>query len=274
MSETAYLTLKLARELFQVSPESLAPEQRQRVDEVAGRQREIERRILGSREAAGVVLPAEAADRALRDIRARYPSDDEYAADLAKAGLSEAQLRAAVERDQKVEAVLEQVAGRAVPVSDTDVEIFYLVHRERFRRPETRSLRHILLTVNDAVAGSERASARRRLEEIRARLLKSPDGFADEALKASECPTAVNGGLLGTVKRGQLFPELEPAAFALGPGQLSAIVESPMGFHVLHCVAAEEACDLPLSAVRQKIRGHLQEGRRRAAQKAWIGGLF
>jgi nitrogen fixation protein NifM len=153
-------------------------------------------------------------------------------------------------------------------VSDTDVEIFYLLHRAGFRRPEMRTLGHILLTVNEDLPGSDRATARGRIDAIRAELLKSPGRFADLALRHSECPTALNGGQLGTVKRGQLYAELEPAAFGLAPGELSAVVESPMGFHILHCVAVEEASDMPLALVREKIRDHLGESRRRPAGKA------
>jgi len=274
MPVPAYLTLKLARELFQSTPDALAPDQRQRVDRAAVRQLEIEDRILGTPEAAAVVLPAATVERGLREIRSRYSSDEEFHADLARSGLSEADLAAAVERDQKVEAILERVAGRGPGVNETDVEIFYLLHRSRFRRPETRTLRHILVTVNEDGPDSDRVAVRDRVEGIRQSLLQAPERFAEQALRHSECPTAMNGGLLGTLTRGQLYPELEPAAFALAPGELSAVVESPMGFHILHCVAAEDASDLPLASVRGRIREHLVASRRRAAHKGWIAGLL
>ena len=154
------------------------------------------------------------------------------------------------------------------------VEIYYLMHRQRFLRPENRTLRHILVTVNGAVSGSEKPNARRHIDAIRARLLKAPERFAEQALKHSECPTAMNGGLLGTVTRGLLFAELEPAAFAIGLGKISAIVESPLGFHINRCDAIEAESELPLASVREKVRSHLEDTRRRAAQKDWIAGLF
>jgi parvulin-like peptidyl-prolyl isomerase len=84
----------------------------------------------------------------------------------------------------------------------------------------------------------------------------------------------MNGGLLGTLKHGQLFAELEPVAFALPLGELSGIVESPLGFHILYCVAIEDGGVLPLATVRDKIRTHLMDSRRRSMQKNWIAGLF
>lgn len=274
MTDFPYLTLKLARELYAKAPDALDAAERQRVTKVAKRQQEIEQRILASANAALVVLPAASVEACVKDIRDRYQDEPEFEADLARAGLDLAELRAAIERDLKVEAVLEQVGAAVTPVSDTEVEIFYLQHHERFTRPETRTLRHILITINDQMPGSERAAARAKVEAIRARLVKDGSRFGEQALKHSECPTAMNGGLLGKVPRGKLYPEVETAAFALLPGEVSDIVESPIGFHVVLCDAIEAGSDVPLAEVAERVRDHLLSARRAAAQKAWIAGLF
>lgn len=273
-SPSPYLTLKLAHEIFHKGPEQLDDSERQRVGGIAARQQQIEERILGSANAALVLLPAASVEACFKDIQDRYPDEPEFEADLARNGLTTETLRAAIERDLKVEAVLEQVAAATPPVSDTEVEIFYLQHRERFTRPETHTLRHILITINDEVAGSTRDAAQAKIEAIRARLLKDIGRFNEQALKHSECPTAMNGGLLGKVPRGKLFPEVESAAFALQAGELSAVVESELGFHIVLCDAVEPEALVPLAEVREKVREHLATGRRTAAQKAWIAGLF
>lgn len=269
----AYLTLKISRELFHKSPEGLAPEERRKVDTVARRQRELETLILGTPEAAQVMLPESSVQNSLMEIRARYGSDDEYQADLERIGLGADTLRREIERDLTVEAVLERVGSHAATVSETDVEIFYFMHKDRFTKPETRVLRHILVTINDAMPGNERDAARAKIEAIRARLLKDPGRFEEQALKHSECPTAMNGGLLGTVPRGQLYAELEPVAFALVTGELSAVAESPIGFHILRCDRIEPGHTLTLNQSRDRIRSHLGDQRRRICQKSWINGL-
>ncbi len=270
----SYLRLKLAQELFSKRPANLDPAEQQRVEELANRQIKIEQRILQTPEAAQVVLPESSIQQALAEIRGRYPSEDEYCADLEKSGLDHLTLLHAVARELKFDAVLDRIASQVGPVSDTDVEIFYLMHRQRFLKPENRTLKHILLTINESLPGSERHCALERIEAIRLRLMKSPQRFAEQALKHSECPTAVSGGLLGTMKRGQLFAELESVAFALPLGEVSAAVESPLGFHLLCCEASEDECLLPLASVREKILSHLLASRRRAVQKKWIAGLF
>jgi len=275
MSEAnPYLRLKLAQQLFQKPPGNLAPDERQRVDQIAARQLKIEQRILATLEAAQVILPASSLQQAVAEIRGRYATDTEYLADLESSGLDPTSLTEAIERDLKVEAVLDRVGSQIAEVSDNDVEIYYLMHRERFRRPENRTLRHILVTINEDLPGSDRGTALDKIEAIRERLQKAPKRFGEQALKHSECPTAMNGGLLGIVKRGQLFPELEDAAFDLSPGEVSEVLESPLGFHVLQCVAIEADSELQLGSVREKIRERITDSRRKAGQKAWIAGLF
>ena len=269
-----YLTLKLSRELYSKAPDALDDTERKRVLTIAARQQEIEQRILGSANAALVVLPEASVEACVKDIRDRYPDEPEFEADLGRTGLSIEALRAAIIRDLKVEAVLEQVAASTAPVSDTEVEIFYLQHLERFQKPETRSLRHILVTVNDDLAGSARDAAQAKIEAIRERLLKDIGRFGEQALKHSECPTAMNGGLLGKVPRGKLYPEVEAVAFALAPGELSAVIESELGFHIVLCDSVELESQVPLAEVRERVREHLGGSRHAAAQKAWIAGLF
>ena len=179
-----YLTLKLSRELYSKAPDALDDTERKRVLTIAARQQEIEQRILGSANAALVVLPEASVEACVKDIRDRYPDEPEFEADLGRTGLSIEALRAAIIRDLKVEAVLEQVAASTAPVSDTEVEIFYLQHLERFQKPETRSLRHILVTVNDDLAGSTRDAAQAKIEAIRERVLKDIGRFGEQALKA------------------------------------------------------------------------------------------
>ena len=83
----------------------------------------------------------------------------------------------------------------------------------------------------------------------------------------------MNGGLLGTVPRGQLYPELEAVAFALGEGMLSTPVESELGWHLVRCDAINPERLSQLDEVRQSIREHLETQRRSMCQKSWINAL-
>lgn len=261
-----YLELKLAHELFKKAPDTLSEAEQARLGEVAGKQARIEQRILASSAAANVVVPQATIETRLAEIRQRYASPEEMAADLERNGLDPDKLAEAVERDVRIEAVLDKVASKVPAVSEVDAEIYYRLHPEAFDRPEARRLRHILITFSNPV---EKATARATLESLRS-TGKNVENFSQAALRHSQCPTAMEGGQLGTVKRQQLFPELEPAAFTLAVGEVSAVLESPIGLHILRCDEILPFGMIPFAEACPRIIEKLTEKRRREAQRDWI----
>jgi peptidylprolyl isomerase/peptidyl-prolyl cis-trans isomerase C len=264
-----YLELKLAWELFNKGPETLAAAEKQRLDEVARKQEWLEQRILASPEALQIVVPATTLQQRLDEIRARYPDHPSFQADLQRIGLDSGELEKAVNRDLLVEAVLEKVAAGVAAATPVDAEIYYRLHPEAFTRPEVRLLRHILITFDNP---QQKDKARTQLEQLR-QTLADGEAFAAAALRHSQCPTALEGGKLGHVKPGQLYAELEPAAFALAAGELSPVVESPMGLHLLRCDEIPPSGPLPYPEVEPRILDHLNQQRRSKAQRDWIKAL-
>lgn len=269
----AYLVLRAALNLYGKNPAALETEALRQVERMAARQFDLERRVLASAEARDVVVPEATLEAALEEVRGRYPDLDGFRDDLAGNGLSVAAYRDALERELRVEAVLEKVGSRAARVSDIDVELYYHYHPEQFLRPQTRVARHILITVNEAMAENTRAAAESRMGDITARLAKDPKRFEEQAMKHSECPTALNGGLLGQVRRGQLYPELDAVLFDLAPMALSPVLESPVGLHLVRCDKIIPAGHARLDEARDKIREVLLTRRKRICQNAWIKQL-
>lgn len=265
----AYLALKISWELFEKPPEALSNTERQRLQGIAQRQEIIERRILSSSEAAAIMIPAETTKQRFEEIRTRYPSADEFDRDMTAIHLDEASLKQAIERDLRVESVLECIASAVPLITDVDAEIYYRLHPEAFDRPETRRLRHILITFSST---AEKARIHAQLNALR-QTLKSADDFARAALKHSQCPTATDGGLLGQVKRQQLYEQLEPAAFSLHEHEISPVLESPIGLHLIRCDLISPGGLLPFMEVRERIVEKLSDKRRREAQRAWIKSL-
>ena len=268
--ERAYLELKLSWELFQKAPETLSPPERNRLGEVAAKQDSIEQRILSSEQARNVMVPEPTLRTRIAEIRQRYPDEEAFLQDLARIGLDRHSLAASVERDLRVEAVLDRVV-RAVPaVSEVDAEIYYRLHPDAFDRPEARRLRHILITVNTP---QEADQAHRLLDGLRV-THAAAEKFAKAALRHSQCPSALEDGLLGVVRRNQLFPELESAAFALGEGEVSEVLASEMGLHIIRCDEILPSGMIPFVEVRARIIERLTEKRRQEAQKQWLKQLM
>jgi peptidylprolyl isomerase/peptidyl-prolyl cis-trans isomerase C len=264
--QIGYLELKLAHELFKKAPDTLSEAELSRLGEIAGRQARIEQRILASAEAASVIVPEPTLATRLDEIRQRYASPDDMVADLERIGLDAEKLAIAVERDLRIEAVLDKIASSVPAVTEVDAEIYYRLHPEAFDRPEARRLRHILITFGNPV---EKAIARETLENLRPTVIEV-EKFAQAALRHSQCPTAMEGGQLGTVKRQQLFPELEATAFALLTEEVSAVLESPMGLHILRCDEILPSGPLPFAEICPNIIEKLTEKRRHEAQREWL----
>ncbi len=270
----AYLALKAAQKIYGKALATLQPEESARVQTLAQKQHQLETRVLASSEARGAMVPTSTLELAMQEIRGRYQSEEEFIGDMARNGLDEAGFAAALEREMKVEAILEKVGARAEKVSDTDVELYYQYHPEQFRRPETRLARHILITINETIAENTREAAHKRITEIALRLAKEPQRFEEQALKHSECPTALDGGKLGDLPRGKLFPALDAALFELQAGEVSGMLESELGFHVLRCDTISEASVLGFAQAKQHIRKLMEQKRKRACQQIWVKQLL
>ncbi|MFV8818357.1 nitrogen fixation protein NifM [Haliea sp. E17] len=269
-----YRLLRIATEKYGKAPAALDAKDYAEVRSIAAREFLIEQAVLGSAEAADVVVPGSQVDKAVEQICARYGDENAFYAELASNQLRLEDLKHALERELRVEAVLGLVGSRAARVGDTEINLFYYLNRERFSREEQRTVRHILLTINPQFAENTREATLRRAGQILKRLRKHPGRFADQAMKHSECPTSLQGGLLGEVKRDSLYPELGAVLFGLRKGQISDLVESPVGIHILLCEAIQPGGVAPLADIRESLTEKMQERERSRHTRRWVRELL
>jgi peptidyl-prolyl cis-trans isomerase C len=272
-SPLRYVFLRAALARFSLPPGQLDSASREQAWQDAQRQYQIEELALASTEAREIEISAAQVDEALTHVRGRYADEAHFIADIAANDLDLSAFRAALQRELQVEAVLEKVAARAVQVSTLDAKIYYHMHAQRFNRPETRTARHILITINPHYPENTREQAFTRIRSVAKRLQHKPQRFAEQAAKHSECPTAMNGGLLGRVGRGKLYPQLDTALFDLKAGHISSIIESELGFHVLYCEAIHPSGTMPYAEAEALIMTQLQQRRQRICQKHWLNEM-
>ena len=266
-----YLCLRTALEQMGKSPADLEPAQVEQVQRQAQRQYLLEEKVLAASPAHGVVVPDEMVERAFRIIAERYETPDEFAQDLQRNGLAPESLRHSLARELKVEATMERVIDGHDEVTDEEVADYYETHPEKFTRPEKRNVHHILITINPELPDNDREKAAARIRAIADQLAQAPEKFAELAEGNSECVTAFKGGHLGTVPRETLFPELDAVLFEMEAGSISEPVESELGFHILHCDEIQPAVKFPFEEMAPKIREALQQARRTAILRQWLG---
>lgn len=234
---------------------------------------DIEALVLASPDAADIVIPSQQVDEALAAVAERYNDPIAFMADLAANGLDEQGMREALRRELAFDCIMQRVAAKRLTVSQIDARLYYEFHPEQFTQPEQRTTRQILITINDDFAENSRDPALARCEHIAEQINGNGKRFARQAEQHSECPSALDGGRLGDIRRGQLYPELDSVLFNLAEGEVSAPIETEVGFHLLYCERIQPAKKLPFSKVEARIRALLDERNRRNCQKAYLKQL-
>lgn len=269
----AHHLMRASLEAFQCRFDQLSPDQKSLAETTARKSMSLETAILSSPEAWDIFLPESVIHESVEAVRARYESHADFEQDLAENGLDEQALTLALARELWVDAVLARVAKDVSVPTDGDARRWYDSHPERFLVPEMRTARHILITVNEDFADNVRGKARLKIEAIRDQLDGSLAQFERFAQQHSECPTALDGGLLGTVPQGKLYSMLDMTLFAMEEGAISSVLESEIGFHILLCESIHEGRAIAFDTAKQRIIDHLNAKNRYAAQRQWISGL-
>ncbi|MGH9570341.1 MAG: peptidylprolyl isomerase, partial [Candidatus Angelobacter sp.] len=152
----------------------------------------------------------------------------------------------------------EKDAENKVAVNASDLERYYSANQEQYRVPERAKVRHILIKTPPAGADGKVdqkavAEARAKAEDV-LKQVKAGGNFADLAKKYSQDPgSASQGGELGWIVKGQTVPEFEKTAFAQNPGQISDLVQTSYGFHIIQTEEKEPAHLKSLTEVKSTI---------------------
>ena len=155
--------------------------------------------------------------------------------------------------------------AKSITVPEDELRAYYTENAARYEQPAERRARHILIKAEAGVSAEAKAKAKARAEELLAEVRKNPAGFADAARKASEDPgSAKQGGDLGWFGRGAMVKPFEDAAFALKPGEISAVVPTDFGYHIIVVTATRGGEKRSFDAVRAEIE---DEVKRQLAQK-------
>ena len=141
-----------------------------------------------------------------------------------------------------------------VTISEDDLRASYKENINRFTEPEERRASHILIKAEPSATAEQKKAARAKAEQLLAQVQKNPAEFAELAKKNSDDPgSAANGGDLDFFGKGAMTKAFDDAVFSLTPGQISGVVESDYGFHIIRLTAIRGGKPQPFEAVRAQI---------------------
>ena len=202
-------------------------------------------------------------------MRKDFPNNDAFLRALTSEGLTLERLQRQARMNLQVDKLVETEIAPTIAVPDSDVRSFYEKNAERFQQGETVHASHILVRVPQNASDSQKQQAGVKAQQLLSQVRGGAD-FARVAREASQDQgSAPNGGDLGFFAQGQMDPAFEAAAFALEPGSLSGVVETPFGFHIIKLHERRPPRTIPLAEVGTKIRQYLIDQLRNAKLAAF-----
>ena len=204
--------------------------------------------------ASGVTATDQEVQQQVAAQKGNFPDEATYKKALAQAGLTEEKLRQQARDQIAVQKYLQSRFAQAGNVTDQATREFYDKNKAKIQAPERVRVRHILIRFDAKGSPADKEKAREKAADLLKRAQGGED-FAKLASEYSEDPgSKVRGGELDWITQGQMVPTFEQAAFALKkPNDLSPVVESQFGFHVIQLLEHQDAGTLPYEQVKGRI---------------------
>jgi peptidyl-prolyl cis-trans isomerase C len=219
-----------------------------------------------------IKVPEARVTEELASIKQRFPSEKEYQDALAGIEMSEADLTRKITRGMAIEQLIKEHVIQETAVSDVESRAFYDQNASMFEKPEQIQARHILIKMEGDVTEAQKAEALKKIEMIRKKALEGED-FAALASEYSEGPSSVKGGDLGHFSRGQMVKPFEDAAFALKTGEISEVVETQFGYHIIEVTDQQPASVVSYETVQAQIVERLKQEKSRREIQQYIETL-
>jgi peptidyl-prolyl cis-trans isomerase C len=219
-----------------------------------------------------VIVDEAAVNEELRKLKERFPSEAEFKSVLSRANLSEVAFKSELKHGMAIKQFIDKQFVQKITVSGEESKTYYDSHPDLFKQPERVRARHILIKVDPGADESQKAEARKKMKEIQEKVQKGED-FAALAKEFSEGPSSAKGGDLGYFRRGQMVKPFEEAAFPLQPGEVSEIVETGYGYHLIMVIDKKPETTIAYKDVKDRLEQHLKREKVRKEVSLYVEKL-
>ncbi len=206
----------------------------------------------------GITVDPEMIDARMEQFKQQFPDEGQFQEQLSRFGYTEKSLRSEFEKNLAIQQLIEQEIAADVSIPDEELKTYYKEHPDQFKTPEQVKARHILIKTDSEAGEDERQAAREKIEQIEKRI-ENGEKFSEVAKEESECPSSKTGGDLGYFSRGQMVKPFEEAAFALAVGDVSDIVETQFGYHLIKAEDKKEASKKTFDEIKESLKEQLEQ---------------
>ena len=212
-------------------------------------------------------------DAAIKDIERKNSLEDGQLALMLEAEGKSLETYKNVIREQiLVSKITRFEMGSRMSISERKIAKYYHDNQKEFWEVSQVRVKHILILFEKDVSEKIRKEKNKKIKEILVEIKGGKD-FAEAAKEYSEDVSASLGGDVGFVKKGQMVPEFEKAVFRLKEGEISGVVETEYGYHIIKAEKIQKGRTLPFKEVKNKIKNILMINKQESALKAWMSEL-
>jgi peptidyl-prolyl cis-trans isomerase C len=208
--------------------------------------------LLAEADKKDIQAEEKAIEEQISQISGRFQTPDQFREQLAAFGMTEEKLRDDVSNNLKISALLESALTQSADLQEKEIEDFYKNHSENFSTPESVQASHILIKVEPTDGPAEKEQKRQKIATLQEEIKKGAD-FSQLAREHSDCPSKQRGGDLGSFSRGRMVKPFEDVAFQLKVGEVSGIVDTQFGYHLIKVTDRQEAQVESLEKSREKV---------------------
>ncbi len=219
-----------------------------------------------------ITAPKEAVKKQLEMIKSQFPDVETFEKAILEKGFSVEQLRGNIEDQLALKEMYSKEIESNITISDKMIEDFYNGNPQFFNKPGSVKASHILIKMDNWDDKAKVEEGRKKIEAIQAKVKKGED-FSELAKTSSEGPSAPNGGDLGFFSKGQMVKSFEDAAFALKVGEVSDIVQSNFGFHIIKVFDKKEGGVTALKDASKDIKPYLSNLEGNKLMNEYVGKL-
>lgn len=222
---------------------------------------------------AGIIVKDEEVMEVLRDMLAKQKlSMQEFSKNLAQEGKSLDAVKKEIRGQMMRARLLRREVKSKILVSDEEIGAYYNKNRQDYEGKETVRIKQLLLLLPPDANETIKAKMKNEALQLHKRVMDG-ESFDLLALNYSQGPAAAQGGDVGFIGRGTIIPEVEAAAFSLPVGQVSEVIESSVGFHIIQVVDKKGAGLKPIAAVREEIKTKIEDEKLDKKFDEWIASV-
>jgi peptidyl-prolyl cis-trans isomerase C len=219
----------------------------------------IEREVLYQQsQKAGIKIADQSVDEQLAAIKKRFPGEEDFKKALSAMKLTEDEVKTQIARGLAIRELINQQIMSKITISEEQSKAYYDANPQLFKQPEQVKASHILIKVEADATDAQKADARKKIDDVQQKI-KSGGDFAELAKEYSEGPSNVRGGDLGFFRRGQMVKPFEDVAFALQPDEVSDVVETRFGYHIIKVYEKKPEQIVAYADVKEKLDQRLKQ---------------